>query len=269
MKISLVFSLKYGDRWIRKVTLFLLLLAAVVVMSAIAQDMTGEQIVQKVNEVLSPDSSRAKARMTIFTTSGKERTFVYESWSKNRGEKNLVRYLEPRRVKDQAVLMLNNADDIWMFFPRTQRVRKMATHAKKQKMQGSDFSYEDMGSGDAFIDDFTARRLGDEDKQGHLCFKLELTRKPGSDLSYSRLILWVIKDSFVPIAIDYYDEDDPTLLEKQLSSSDIRVFDDIPTAMLTVMHNRNDNTRTTMQLLEVEYNLALQDDLFTERALKK
>jgi len=86
-------------------------------------------------------------------------------------------------------LMLNNADDIWMFFPRTQRVRKLATHAKKQKMQGSDFSYEDMGSGDAFIEDYDAQRLEDEMREGHDCFKLELTRKEGSDMSYSRLIL--------------------------------------------------------------------------------
>jgi outer membrane lipoprotein-sorting protein len=207
--------------------------------------------------------------MTIVTTSGQKRTFLQESWSKDQGEKNLVRYLEPRRVKDQAVLMLNHADDIWMFFPRTQRVRKLATHAKKQKMQGSDFSYEDMGSGDAFIEDFTSKRLEDEQKEEQDCYKLELTRKEKGGSSYSRLIMWIIKENFLPVVIEYYDEKDPTYLLKTMVASDFRVIDGIPTSMKVVMYNQNDNTQTEMELLEVKYNITLTDDMFTERSLKK
>ena len=233
------------------------------------QELTGKEIVEKANELLSPSTSYGKLKMTIVTTSGNKRTFVYESWSKNEGEKNLIRYLEPSRVKDQAVLMLNNADDIWMYFPRTQRVRKLATHAKKQKMQGSDFSYEDMGSGGSFIDDFTAKRLEDEKMEGYDCYKVELIRKPESDLSYSRLIMWVIKDNFYPLVIDYYDEDNPERKIKRLVQSDIQIVDGIPTAMKMVMKNLNDNTQTEMELLEAKYNIELSDELFTERELKK
>ena len=143
-------------------------------LSLAAQTPTGAEIIRKVNDTFNPETSHARVQMVIMTSSGKTRTFVYESWSKNRGEKNLVRYLEPRRAKGQATLMLNHADDIWMFFPRTRRVRKLATHAKKQKMEGSDFSYEDMGSGDAFIEDFTAERLEDEEREGRPCFKLRI-----------------------------------------------------------------------------------------------
>ncbi|MBN1223499.1 MAG: outer membrane lipoprotein-sorting protein [Candidatus Aminicenantes bacterium] len=233
------------------------------------QELTGPAIIQRVNETINLDSSYSRSKMTIVTSSGDKRTFLMESWSKNKGEKNFVRYLEPGRVKDQAVLMLNHADDIWMFFPRTQRVRKLATHAKKQKMQGSDFSYEDMGSGEAFVEDYDARRLEDEKKAGYDCYKLELARKEGSDISYSRLIIWVIKENFLPVAIDYYDEKDPSRLQKRLVQSDIRVLDGIPTAMKAVMHNANDNTQTEMELLDVKFNLGLDDDLFTERALKR
>jgi len=181
----------------------------------------------------------------------------------------LVRYLEPTRVKGQAILMLNNADDIWVFFPRTQRVRKLATHAKKQKMQGSDFSYEDMGSGDVFIKDFTAERLTDEKKEGYNCYKVELNRNEGADVSYSKLVLWVIKENFVPVVIDYHDEDAPDRILKTLVQSDIQVIDDLPTAMKIVMTNRNDNTQTEMEMLEVKFNIELEDSMFTERELKK
>lgn len=245
--------------------LVILILALV----SFSQDLTGEDIIQKVNELINVQTSYGKAKMIIITSSGSKRTFIYESWSKNKGEKNLVRYLEPTRVKGQAILMLNHSDDIWMYFPRTQRVRKLATHAKKQKMQGSDFSYEDMGSGDEFINDFSPKRLKEEKMEGHNCFKLELTRKPDSNISYSRLIMWVIKENFYPVVIDYYEEHNPSSQEKRLVQSDIRIIDDIPTAMKMVMYNKNDNTKTEMELLEVKYNITLEDSMFTERELKK
>ncbi|MEE8605951.1 MAG: outer membrane lipoprotein-sorting protein [Candidatus Aminicenantaceae bacterium] len=237
--------------------------------AAFSQELTADDIIQKVNDQFNTETSYAKSKMTIVTTSGQKRTFIQESWSKDRGEKNLMRYLEPRRVKDQAVLMLNHADDIWMFFPRTQRVRKLATHAKKQKMQGSDFSYEDMGSGDAFIEDFTSKKLDDEQKEKQDCYLLELTRKPESSSSYSRLVMWIIKKNFLPVVIEYYDEKVPTYLLKTMVASDFQVIDGIPTSMKVVMFNKNDNTQTEMELMEVKYNITLSDAMFTERSLKK
>jgi len=136
-------------------------------------------------------------------------------------------------------------------------------------MQGSDFSYEDMGSGDAFINDFSPKKLEDEKIEGYDCYKLELIRKPDGDVSYSRLIMWVIKENYYPVIIDYYDEDDPIIHEKRLVQSDIRIIDNIPTAMKMVMHNKNDNTQTEMEMLEVKYNITLDDSMFTERSLKK
>ncbi len=237
-------------------------------LSAQAQ-LTGAQIIEKANDTFNPQTSHSKMKMTIVTSSGDLRTFVYESWSKDEGEKNLMRYLEPRRARGQAILMRNNANDIWMYFPRTNRVRKLATHAKKQKMEGSDFSYEDLGSGNEFIADYHAERLEDEEIQGYDCYKLELTKKPDSDISYSRLIMWVIKENYYPIVIDYYDEANAQLLLKRLAQSNIEMIDGIPTARKIVMQNKINNTKTVMEILEIEYDVQLSDQKFTERELRK
>lgn len=230
---------------------------------------TADTIIQKVTQVMNPAQSKAKMKMTIMTTSKKTRTFVYLAYSANHGEKTLMKYLEPKRVKGQSILMLNNADDIWIYFPRTRRVRKLATHAKKQKMEGSDFSYEDMGAGNAFIDEFNSHLLAEEKKEGELCFKLELKRKPKSSSGYSKLMMWVDKKNFVPLVMDYYHDDDSTLLEKRLVCGDIKVIDHIPTPMQMVMYNKLDRTQTSMEFLEVTYKVDLEDDLFTERGMKK
>lgn len=234
-----------------------------------AEKLTADEIIKKMNDVMNVDTMKGRVKMTIMTTSGKKRTFIYDSYSKNRGEKNLIRYLAPRRAKGQAMLMLNNADDIWAYFPRTRRVRKLATHAKRQKMEGSDFSYEDMGSGNEFIDEYESRLLTEEKKEGYSCYKLELTRKKDSDTGYSRLIIWVIKENYVPVVIDYYDIDDPGFLKKTLIQYDIKYVDDIPTASKIIMYDKIDDTRTEMEIMEVKYNIELNDSIFSERNLKK
>jgi len=248
----------------------IMLMAAVLSIGLVGGDeLTGDQIIKRVNDLLNPYSSYSKAKLTIVTSSGKSRTFVFESWSKNHGEKNLIRYIEPRRSRGQATLMLNHADDIWMYFPRTKRVRKLAIHAKKQKMEGSDFSYEDMGSGDIFIKDFVAKRLGDEKAEGQMCYKLELIRKSNSDVSYSKIILWVRKVDFCPLIIDYYKQDNPDIVEKRLVMSNIKLIQNVPTAMKMIMYNMLDNTKTEMEFLDVKYNLELEDNIFTERGLRR
>jgi outer membrane lipoprotein-sorting protein len=236
---------------------------------ASARELTGKEIINRVNELMNRDTVWAKVKMTILTTSGKKRTFIYESFSKDKGEKNLIRYLEPKKLRGQAILMLNNADDIWVYFPRTRRVRKLATHAKKRRMEGSDFSYEDMGSGETFIKEFIPKRLGDEKVEKRDCFKIELTRKEGGDVSYSRIIMWVDKERFIPIVVDYYDGKNPNLHLKRLILSDIKVIDGVPTAMKMIMHNKLDNTRTVVEFLDVKYDVKLDDSLFTERGLRR
>jgi outer membrane lipoprotein-sorting protein len=248
---------------------FSLFFIVVIFQPHFAYGMTAEEIVHKMNAVLNQETSVGTSKMTIITSSKEERTFVSKSYTKNKGEKNLIRYLEPSRVKDQAFLMLNHADDIWAYFPRTTRVRKLATHAKRQKMEGSDFTYEDMGSGDSFIKEYTSHLLGEEEKEGHSCYKVELVRKPESDAGYSRMILWVIKDTFFPIVSDYYSLKEPDTLEKELIAYDLKEVQGIPTAMKMTMFNKKDLTSTTIETTTIEYNVALDDEMFSERNLRE
>lgn len=246
---------------------FLILLSAICLTNSYAQ-LTSHQIIEEVNNLMNPASSWAKSKMVILTSSGQERTFVYESWSKNHGEKNLIKYIDPRRVKDQATLLLNFSDDIWMYFPRTQRVRKLASHAKKQKMEGSDFSYEDMGSGNSFLEDYESKKLDDSKIDKQDCYVIEMLKKPDTDISYSKLKMYILKSNFFPIMIEYYDEKTERLT-KTLTQYDIQVIDNIPTGMKMIMKNEIDNTQTTMEFIDVKYNIELDNAMFTERGLKK
>jgi outer membrane lipoprotein-sorting protein len=136
-------------------------------------------------------------------------------------------------------------------------------------MEGSDFSYEDMGSGDAWLDNFESSRLDDEEIDGTPCYKLELLKLEDSDSGYSRLIMWIDKETFMPLRIDYFDEDDPQIQKKRLIVSDIRPVEGILTPMRMVMTDVQTNTDTVMEYIDVSYGRELDDDLFTERGMKR
>ena len=258
------------NRLLSVISFSVLLAATLPFMQLNAQkEMTADEILETLTETMNPEQSHGIMSMTIVTSSGQERTFKYETFSKDKGEKSLMKYLEPQRVKGQTILMLNDANDIWTYFPRTKRVRKLATHAKKQKVEGSDFSYEDMGASDAFVEEYNAQRLNDENKEGRSCYKLELTRKPESRASYSRVMLWVDKEKFIPLVVDYYHENDPDLREKQLVCDDIQLIDEIYTPMDCTMYNKLDNTYTRMKIVEITYRVELSDDLFTEMGMQR
>ena len=96
-----------------------------------------------------------------------------------------------------------------------------------------------------------------------------MTKKPGANSSYAKIVMWVIKENFLPVVIDYYHEDNPDRVQKTLVQSDIRVIDGIPTGMKMVMTNHDDGTSTVIVLKDVQYNIPLDDEMFTERGLRK
>ena len=67
------------------ILLFLLIFSASIL--SFGQELTGEEIINKVNELMNQDTVQAKVKMTIVTSSENERVFIYDSFSKNKGEK--------------------------------------------------------------------------------------------------------------------------------------------------------------------------------------
>ncbi len=234
---------------------------------AFSQAPTGTEIIDQVTNIMSPENSYSKGTQTIITSSGKERVFEFESWAAEKGKSSLTRYTKPAAIRGQAFLMLNNADDIWSYFPRTKRVRKLASHAKKQKMQGSDFTYEDMGGGDVFQKKFRSTLIAEETRDGEQVWKVEMIGIPDQEPPYPKIILWARQSDYFPVALDYYNEKD--FNTKSLIMSDIQVIEDYPTAMTMVMTDNKERSSTTMRTLEITYAWEPSKSFFSERNLKK
>lgn len=245
----------------------LLIVILLGISSVFSQTPTAVEIVDRVTNIMSPENTYSKGTQTIITSSGKERVFEFESWSAGKGESSLTRYTKPAAIRGQAFLMLNNADDIWSYFPRTKRVRKLASHAKKQKMQGSDFTYEDMGGGDVFLTKFKPTLLGEETRDGELVWQVELLGIPDQEPPYPKIVLWARQSDYFPVALDYFNESGYNT--KSLVLSDIEMIENYPTAMTMVMTDNKERSSTTMHTLEITYAWEPPKGFFSERNLKK
>jgi hypothetical protein len=63
--------------------------------------------------------------------------------------------------------------------------------------------------------------------------------------------------------------ENPELLLKTLIQYNIKNIDGIPTGTKMVMYNKLEDSQTTIEMLEIKYNIELDDSLFTERYLKR
>jgi len=242
------------------------LLVTLAVGTARAQNATPDvaDIVRKIDANERTASSYSVGSQIITTSSGSKRTLDVEFYSIGQNEKTLTVYTGPARVKGDKILMLHDGDDIWFYTPKTDRVRHLASHARRQRVQGSEFSYEDMISGN-LADDYTSKLLGKEELDGIECYKVESTPTE-SGPSYSKIVVWADVDRFVTRRIDYYE--DGTLL-KRLIPTDIREVGGHYLPFRLDMTNLRDGGETVFEFTKMDVGVDLNERLFTTTNLKR
>lgn len=245
--------------------LMLLSIAVFLTAGAIpARDLTPQEIIRRIDRAERVASSEGIVKQTIMTSGGKKRTLEMKAYSRDQNDKQLMIYTGPKRVKGDKILMLNDGNDIWFYTPKTDRVRHLASHARRQKVQGSDFAYEDMAGG-SIEADYTYTLLGQEKVEDAQCYKFELIPTQTGP-HYSRLILWADKEKFITRRIDYYEDGE---LLKRLKAFDFKLVDKHWVAMRLVMSNLQEGGETVMEIEEIKFDIQLKDDLFTTRNLKR
>ncbi len=244
-----------------------MLLVAVVV-SAIAANgpFSVDDILDSVELNENSQSSKIEMVQNVYRADGSVSRSVLTSYSADEGDKALMVYNEPAQINGMKILQLNDGDDIWFYSPRTGRTRKIASHQKNQSVNGSDFSYDDMSTDDQ-RDDYDTKLLGTTEDQGVECYIVELTLKDDSDKDYSKIIMNIDMERWLPLTSEYYDEIGE--LWKILTMSDISREGNYWSAGMIEMKNIQKGTHTEMLTESVIFDLELDMGMFTERYLSR
>jgi outer membrane lipoprotein-sorting protein len=242
-----------------------------IVFSAVdAEETTGRDIMEKVDNRYTGDDQIAEMTMTLIKSSGRKRVRKVKVWQKDYGknDKSLMRFLEPADVRGTGFLVWEHEskdDDQWLYLPALKKVRRISSKEKEKSFMGTDFSYDDLGSHD--LDDYDYAFLRSETFNDQDCYVIKSVPKPEKKKSYSKTISWIRKDIFIATKIEFYDKKGEFL--KRMHAFNIEKINEIWTTKKMEMENVQKKHITILELENVRYNIGLKDNIFTERNLIK
>lgn len=246
---------------------FLLLLLP---MTATAEEgPTADQIVQRMldSNNMGFDSGQARVRMTITSAKGTIRERVLSSKSDEKAglRRSRVEFLEPADVRGTTLLMLEQPGDErdlqYLYLPGLRKTRRVAGSQKNTGFMDSDFTYADLESRDA--KNGKKRRLADAEAGGQPAYHVEVV-SADEDGEYGKLELWVHKELWLPLRIDFYDRGGKllkTLLSKRIEKKGER-------HLVTKLHMRAAaGSDTVLDVESIDLDARFSDADFDKNAL--
>lgn len=229
-----------------------------------AEEIDCSEIMDKVDENMMFNTAKSHTKLTI---KNRDRTDVKELISYSQGrKKSFSEVLRP--AKEEGMKYLKIEDDLWMYLPDVNKVVQISGHMLRQSMLGSDFSYEDMLENSESLEknykcEFTTMDTVDS----YECYVLVLegiTR----DVTYPKRKIWIDKKRYVGIKEELYAKSGKLL--KVMKVEQIDTFNDRYYPVTVVMKDKlRKDSKTTMELLDIQFDIDLSENLFSKRNLRR
>ncbi len=186
----------------------------------------------------------------------------------NAGDKTLFVFDKPRDVSGTAFLIHSHRDkpdDLWIFLPALNRVKRISSSNQSGSFMGSEFAYEDITTQE--IEKFTHKYLRDEPCGDLTCTVTERTPR-GEDSGYSRQLVWHDKKEYRAWRVEYYDRRNELL--KTLTVADYELhLDRYWYAGKQTMVNHLTGKSTVLKASDVQLQADLNERDFTRTGLRR
>jgi outer membrane lipoprotein-sorting protein len=215
---------------------------------------------------------KARVNMKLISKGGAERirelTMLRKNYGESGGEQKFFMYFfKPADVKDMTFMVYKypaKDDDRWLFVPAINMVRRIAAQDKTSSFVGSDFTYEDVSGRD--VQDDTHSMIKEEKLGARDCYVVRSAPKAG-DVDYSYKLSWIDKNNYLPLKEEYYDKKGE--LYRVFTADEIKDVKGFPTITKRAMKNLHSGHRTEVSYIKSDYNIGIEDSLFSERFLKQ
>ena len=231
--------------------------------------LTAEQIVSQANQAsyYAGKDGRANVQMTITDKNGgtRNREFTILRLNGQKGDQKFYVYFRaPADVHKMVFLVWKNIeqdDDRWLWLPALNLQKRIAPGDKRTSFVGSDFLYEDVsGRG---IDEDRHELL--EEKEEYYLIK-SVPKDPAS-VEFTWFQTWIDKETFLPKRAEYYQRNGNRY--REVEAVKIESVGGFPTVTIAEARDLNSGSVTRNSFSEIEYNIGLQERIFTERFLRR
>ena len=244
---------------------------AAVSVPARAADPSGEQIVKRSLDAFyyAGNDMRSKVRMKLINPQGnvreRELTMLRINLGKTGDQRYYMYFHGPADVKGTSFLVWKypgKESDRWIYVPALKLVKRIAADDKRSSFVGSDFAYEDVSGRN--VEDETHTFVRKEDLGGRPTYVVE--SKPKAVIDYSRRLSWIDSERWLPLKEEYFDARNEPL--RTFTADKVELTGKQWTIMARSMKNLQSGHRTEVVYQEVEYDVGLKPDVFTERYLR-
>lgn len=245
----------------KKYCLVMFVLMGVLLSTGVSLALSGEEIMQKVDDFQFANTVKMEATMVI--VNGKrqmDKTMLMLA----AGDSALVEFTNAR---DRGTKFLKIKEDLWMFFPDAEEVVKISGHMLEQGMMGSDFSYQDAMEEEKLTDLYHFTVLKEEMVGDRKCYVIEAVAKEDVKVSYYRRLSWVDQERYVILQEELYAQSGKLL--KLISVNMVEKFGERWYVTDSVMVNKlKKDTRTEFKISSIEFNVEIPEDTFRLQNLR-
>lgn len=233
--------------------------------------LTADEIVNKANQAAyyAGKDGRADVEMKILDKSGNLRTREFSLLRMNTeggNQRFYVFFKKPADLYKQVFLVWKETaegkdDSRWMWLPALNLKRSIAPGDKRTSFVGSDFVYEDV-SGRSLHED-THELVETTDSQ----YVIRNTPKKPDEVTFSYYTVKIDKETFLPRLAEYYDRNGK--LYRIVEATRVETIQGFPTVTESVVKDLNTGGSTVNTFSNIEYNIGLNENIFTERFLRR
>jgi len=244
---------------------------AALFVTTVQAEITGLKVINNVYNRPVGEDMQGELNMTLTNSRGESRIRKIKQFSKELGnmEKKIMFFQYPADVRNTSFMTwgydeAGKDDDQWIYLPALKRVKRISSDSKSDYFMGSDFTYDDLG--DRHPSDDVHKVLREELFEGNQCYVVESIPKD-EEYIYSKTITWIIKDKWIGVKKEFFDEDAELL--KTLKIKKYEKISGFWTILHSQMHNVQKNHTTDMELKNVKINRGLSASKFTVRMMKR
>jgi hypothetical protein len=210
---------------------------------------------------------RSEARMIIRDAQGREQRRQFTVLRRNVEEGGdqdfLVVFSQPSDVRNTVYLVKKHAgadDDRWLYLPGLDLVKRISAGDKRTSFVGAHYFYEDVSGRSPDEDTHELIETTDES------YVLRHVPKDPSTVEFVSYETWIDRETFLPMKIDYTNAGGDIYRRVEvLAVEDIEGY---PTVTLSRVSDLAGGGQTDMQFRYIDYDLGLEDSVFTERSLR-
>jgi outer membrane lipoprotein-sorting protein len=227
-----------------------------------AQDAT--EIIRQMDEKMRGESLTAEMSMSIVRPNW-QRTISMKSWSKG-NEFSLILITEPAR--DEGTAFLKRGNEIWNWVPNVGRTIKMPPSMMMQSWMGSDFTNDDLVRESSIVTDYDHTLVGEDTVSGYECYKIKMTPKPDAPVVWEQVDVWVSKDDYLELRIEFYDEFGDLI--NVMKGSNVKELDGrkIPSRMEMIPQDKEGH-KTVMEYQSMEFNEGIPESFFSVQNMRR